>query len=127
MKRQASILLFSAGLALGVGATLASGALAEKISQGRKNSAKILLENEKVRVREVTLYPEDQKPGMHHHEYPHVGVILDAGVLKFNNPDGTTESATFQSGGAGFRETNVTHEVINASKKPMRIVEVEIK
>lgn len=127
MKRKASILLFSAGLVIGVGATLASGVLAEKLGQARKNSAKILLENEKVRVREVTLYPEDQKPGMHHHDYPHVGVILDAGTLKFNNPDGTTESAVFKSGGAGFRETNVTHEVINASKNPMRIVEVEIK
>jgi beta-alanine degradation protein BauB len=88
--------------------------------------AKVLLENERVRVREVKLEP-GVKPGPHTHPYAHVGVILDPGTLQFNNPDGKSEQVTFKSGSVGWRDAKVTHEVINISQSPMRIIEVEIK
>ena len=88
--------------------------------------AKVLLENERVRVREVRLEP-GVKPGPHTHPYAHVGVILDPGTLQFINPDGKTEQVTFKSGSVGWREAKVTHEVVNVSQSPMRIIEVEIK
>jgi len=91
-----------------------------------ETSAKVLLENERVRVREVRLDP-GVKPGPHTHPYAHVGVILDPGTLQFNNPDGKSEQVTFKSGSVGWREAKVTHEVVNISQSPMRIIEVEIK
>src|SRR6058998_483978 len=90
-----------------------------------ENAARILLENERVRVREVKLEP-GVKPGPHTHPYAHVGVILDPGTLQFNNPDGKSEQVTFKSGSVGWRDAKVTHEVINISQSPMRIIEVEI-
>jgi len=89
-------------------------------------AAKILLENERVRVREVRSEP-GVKPGPHTHPYAHVGVILDAGTLQFNDPDGKSEKRTFKSGDVGWRDAKVTHEVVNVGKSPMRIIEVEIK
>jgi hypothetical protein len=93
----------------------------------RKNTSKIVLENDRVRVKDATFYPEDKHPGMHTHEFPHVGVIIDGGTLKFNSPDGKTETMVLERGGAGYREANVTHEPINTGTTPVRVIEVEIK
>jgi quercetin dioxygenase-like cupin family protein len=91
-----------------------------------ENTAKVLLENDRVRVREVRLEP-GVKPGPHTHPYAHIGVILDGGTLQFIDPDGKTEKRTFKSGDVGWRDAKVTHEVVNVSVLPMRIIEVEIK
>ena len=95
-------------------------------SSATENTAKILLENERVRVREVRL-ERGMKPGPHTHPYAHVGVILDAGTLQFNDPDGKSEKRTFESGDVGWRDAKVTHGVVNVGKSPMRVIEVEIK
>ena len=94
--------------------------------EAAETPATVLLENERVRVREVLLEP-GVKHGPHTHPYAHVGVILDPGTLQFNNPDGKSEQVTFKSGSVGWRDAKVTHEVVNISKSPMRIIEVEIK
>jgi len=91
-----------------------------------ENAAKVLLENERVRVRAVRFEP-GVKPGPHTHPYAHVGVILDAGTLQFNDPDGKSDKRTFKSGDVGWRDAKVTHEVVNVGSSPMRIIEVEIK
>jgi len=115
---------FLAGLTAG---TLVTGFLFYFHPAGAaENAAKILLENERVRVREVRLEP-GVKPGPHTHPYAHVGVILDAGTLEFNDPDGKSEKRTFKSGDVGWRDAKVTHEVVNVGKSPMTIIEVEIK
>jgi mannose-6-phosphate isomerase-like protein (cupin superfamily) len=92
-----------------------------------KNTSKIVLENDRVRVKDAMFYPDDPHPGMHTHEVPHVGVIIDGGTLKFNSPDGKTETMVLERGGAGYREAHVTHEPINTGKSPVRVIEVEIK
>jgi hypothetical protein len=43
----------------------------------RKNTSRIVLENDRVRVKDATFYPEDAHPGMHTHELPHVGVVIE--------------------------------------------------
>ncbi len=97
-----------------------------QVAAAQKNSTKLLLENEKVRVKLQTFVPGVQ-PGMHTHELPHVGVPLDDGKLKFNYPDGKTEVLELKRGTAGYRDANVTHEAINIGAKPIRVIEVEIK
>jgi hypothetical protein len=121
-------LTFCLGVITGV--ILASGtwmAASGVQTGGHKNTSKIVLENDRVRVKDAMFYPDDPHPGMHTHEYPHVGVIIDGGTLKFNSPDGKTETMVLERGGAGYREAHVTHEPINIGTAPVRVIEVEIK
>jgi quercetin dioxygenase-like cupin family protein len=87
----------------------------------------IALENERVRVRDVTFPPGVLETGMHTHKYAHVGVILTEGALLFTDPAGKTERVEFKAGSVGFREANATHQVANPGTSPMRVIEVELK
>jgi mannose-6-phosphate isomerase-like protein (cupin superfamily) len=128
MSRHKSVFIFGVGLSLGVVITLVAvkwgevgGAAAEK------SHSKVVLENDLVRVKEAVFAPGDKNPGMHTHEYAHVGVVIDGGTLKFNYADGKSETLDLKRGGAGFREANVTHEAVNLGRQPVRVIEVEIK
>ena len=92
-----------------------------------KYSIKIALENDRVRVRDVTFPPGVADTGMHTHEYPHVGVILTPGSLTFTEPGKPTETTKFDIGSVGYREAHVTHQAANPGKTPMRVIEVELK
>jgi mannose-6-phosphate isomerase-like protein (cupin superfamily) len=94
---------------------------------GEKSTSKIVLENERVRVKEAIFAPGDTNAKMHTHEFPHVGVVIDGGKLRFNYADGKTESMDLPRGGVGYREANVTHQAINPGREPVRVIEVEIK
>jgi len=94
---------------------------------GQKSSSKIVLENDRVRVKDAVFAPGDANAGMHTHDLPHVGVVIDGGTLKFNYPDGKTETMDLPRGGVGYREANVTHQPINPGREPVRVIEVEIK
>ncbi len=119
--------VFAVGIAVGIAATVGAMAWTKGVSAIEKSRSRIVLENERVRVKEAIFAPGDKKPGMHTHEYPHVGVIIDGGTLRFNYPDGKTETLNLPRGAAGYREANVTHEAINTGSKPVRVIEVEIK
>ena len=93
----------------------------------QKNTSKVVLENDRVIVKDATFYPGDKAPGMHTHKLPHVGVIIDGGTLVMRSPDGKTETMNLQRGGAGYREANVTHEPMAQGTTPIRVIEVELK
>ncbi len=125
---------FTTGLA--VGALLATIALlgggvmarANDASQATTKSqsvAKVVLENARVRVRDVTFPPG--VTGMHTHELAHVGIVIEGGTLVFKYPDGKSETAKLDVGGVGFRDANVTHEPTNTGSTPIRVIEVELK
>lgn len=118
---------FAAGLILGVTATIGAVTWTSGAAAAEKNSSRVVLENDKVVVKEAIFMPGDRKPGMHIHKYAHVGVPIDGGKLQFNYPGGKTETADLKPGAPGFREANVTHEAINMGDKPVRVIEVEIK
>jgi len=90
-------------------------------------SIKIVLENDRVRVRDVTFPPGVPDTGLHMHEYPHVGVILTPGSLTFTEPGKPTETTRFETGSVGYREAHVTHQAANPGRTPMRVIEVELK
>jgi mannose-6-phosphate isomerase-like protein (cupin superfamily) len=102
----------------------ASGAAVQAGSTGEKG-VKIVLDNARVRVRDVTFPPGSS--GMHTHALAHVGVVIQGGTLVFKYPDGKQETATLESGGVGFRDANVTHEPVNTGTTPVRVIEVELK
>jgi mannose-6-phosphate isomerase-like protein (cupin superfamily) len=109
---------FVVGVALGTALTL----VATGQTQG---SAKVVLENARVRVRDVTFPPGPT--GMHTHELPHVGVVIQGGTLVFKYADGTSETAKLEAGSVGFRDANVTHAPMNPGSTPVRVIEVELK
>jgi quercetin dioxygenase-like cupin family protein len=96
-------------------------------AQTAKYTSKIVLENERVRVRDVTFPPGVMDTGLHTHDLPHVGVILTAGSLVFTESGKTTDTTKFEAGSVGYRAANVTHQVANPGKAPMRVIEVELK
>jgi quercetin dioxygenase-like cupin family protein len=126
---------FAAGLAAGAVlamvffAAVRGGKRVEASGQtaaASKDGVKIVLENPRVRVRDVTFRP-GTSAGMHTHDLPHVGVVIQGGTLVFKYPDGKSETMKLEAGGAGFREANVTHEPTNPGKTPVRVIEVELK
>jgi mannose-6-phosphate isomerase-like protein (cupin superfamily) len=98
---------------------------AQATAQNADAHVKVVLENDRVRVRDVTFPPG--VTGMHTHKLAHVGVVIDGGTLVFRYPDGKTETAKLDRGGAGFRDANVSHEPTNPGKTPVRVIEVELK
>lgn len=126
---------FAAGLAAGAiitavffaGSPVGHGLEASaQPAAAQKNTAKIVLENSRVRVRDVTFLP-GTSAGMHTHDLPHVGVVIQGGTLLFKYPDGKSETMKLDAGGAGYRDANVTHEPTNPGKTPVRVIEVELK
>jgi mannose-6-phosphate isomerase-like protein (cupin superfamily) len=89
-------------------------------------TSKIVLENARVRVKDVT-FPPGVSAGMHTHDLAHVGVIIQGGTLIFKSPDGKTETAKLETGGVGYRDANVTHDPMNPGKTAVRVIEVELK
>jgi quercetin dioxygenase-like cupin family protein len=92
-----------------------------------KYSTRVVLENDRVRVREAVFPPGVLDTGMHTHDLPHVGVILTRGELIFTEQGGRTERVAFDAGSVGYRDANVTHQVANPGTAPMRVLEVELK
>jgi mannose-6-phosphate isomerase-like protein (cupin superfamily) len=123
-KRLAGV--FCIGLVTGIAATIGAVTWTGGAWASAKNSSKVLLENDRVRVKEAVFMP-GEKPGMHTHDLPHVGVIIDGGTLEFKAPDGKVETLQLPRGAAGYRPANVTHEPINPGTTPIRVIEVEIK
>ncbi len=105
----------------------AGGMIAASRAQAGKYTSKVVLENDRVRVRDVTFPPGVMDTGLHTHELPHVGVILTPGVLVFTESGKPTETTKFEAGSVGYRGANVTHQVANTGKTPMRVIEVELK
>lgn len=99
----------------------------EAAAAEQKYENRIVLENELVRVREVTFPAGVADTGMHTHDLAHVGVILTPGSLRFTDPGGQVDVVEFTAGSVGFREANATHMVAAAGDTPMRVIEVEIK
>ena len=114
MRRKILLFSISASLTLWLG-------LAQKPEEKRK----VLLENERVRVREVLMEPGiDYAP--HTHQFPHVGVIVKGGSLQFTEK-GKSETVDFKDGSVGWRDAGVTHSIRNVSKTTVHVVEVELK
>jgi mannose-6-phosphate isomerase-like protein (cupin superfamily) len=112
------------------GTSVRAGSRSETVSQasGAAGSAsKVVFENARVRVKDVTFPPGGGDQKMHTHDLAHVGVILTPGSLVFAEPGKPTETVKFDVGSVGFREAKVTHSATNPGQQPMRVIEVELK
>ena len=121
--------VFAVGIATGVAGVAVAGLVTEPAAaQGAvRFESKIVLENDLVRVKDVTFPAGIADTGMHTHDLAHVGIILTEGALRFTDPSGTVETVKFTPGTVGFREANATHMVASVGPGPMGVIEVEIK
>ena len=94
---------------------------------------KILLENDKVRVLEVTLGPKELEP-VHHHQWPSVLYIIEAGDFIDRDSKGNVimdtrkipEPLVFPL--TMYKEPEAPHSVENLSdSKTIRLIRVEMK
>jgi quercetin dioxygenase-like cupin family protein len=110
-----------------VAALRASEPAASPSANAPASASKVVLENSRVRVKDVTFAAGVADAPMHTHALPHVGVILTAGTLVFSEPGKPAEVVHFDVGSVGYREANVTHRATNPGPTPMRVIEVELK
>ncbi|WP_282017633.1 nuclear transport factor 2 family protein [Salegentibacter mishustinae] len=97
------------------------------------NNHKILLENDQVRVLEVYLAPEEKEP-LHHHKWPSVLYIQEAGnFVDYDSDDKVIFDTQKLSEPLSFpltmtKKPEAPHSVVNLSKtKPIRLIRVEMK
>ena len=109
-----------------VAAALAQSAIAAA-PDASTSTSRVVLENPRVRVKEVVFAPGVLDTDMHTHDLAHVGVILTKGTLVFTDRDGKTERVAFEVGSVGYRDANATHRVANPGPDPMRVIEIELK
>ena len=97
------------------------------------NNHKILLENDKVRVLEVTLAPNELEP-VHHHQWPSVLYIMEAGDFIDRDADGNVimdsrkipEPLVFPL--TMYKNPEAPHSVENLSDtKTIKLIRVEMK
>jgi quercetin dioxygenase-like cupin family protein len=119
-------IVFTALVTLGPVALVARQQEKPSAPGGSQHKSRVVLENERVRVKEVIFPAGVTRTGQHTHDLPHVGVILTAGALMFTE-GGKSETVKFAAGDVGFRPAKATHDVGNPGKSDMRVIEVEIK
>lgn len=94
--------------------------------QGRVGStARVQIDTDRVRVTEYSFEPGG-RTGWHVHEYDYVVVPQTDGLLRIEDKEGVREAA-LRAGEPYARPAGVEHEVINAGRKPLVFIEVEIK
>ena len=89
-------------------------------------SAKVFIDNERVRVTEWRFAP-GAATGWHRHEMDYVVVPMVDGELELVGPDGARSRAQLKQGVPYFRNAGVEHDVINANAFEFAFVEIELK
>lgn len=90
-----------------------------------KNVAKLILENEKVRVMEFRIKP-GKKAIMHNHPNPHVVHFMTNTRLKLTTPDAKADKLTLKAGQTIWMEPG-SHEAENIGKILTHYLVVEVK
>jgi mannose-6-phosphate isomerase-like protein (cupin superfamily) len=145
MEKRAAIFLVGAGILSGYalasvsqGAAMAAnppikatcpwGPEYDSVRAAPKNH-KVLLENDRVRVLDVTVQPGEREP-LHAHCRPSVLYITQRGALRDRDKDGHVvldEASAPPLPAVQWHETEPLHSVENLDAKPLHIVRIELK
>jgi mannose-6-phosphate isomerase-like protein (cupin superfamily) len=93
---------------------------------------KVVLENDRVRVLEVTVRPGEKEP-LHMHRLPSVMYVMAEDNIRDYDADGKllydskTDKAPPKTPYTVWMEPQAPHLVENLSKKPLRLLRVELK
>ena len=86
---------------------------------------KVLLENEDVKVLEVTFKP-GQSDELHRHNVM-TFYAIEGGKMQVALPDGTVKENEIPTGRIGNRKTITTHQVKNIGENTVKVIVVEHK
>ncbi len=113
-------------LALACASIAAPPALrAQDLVQVAPAAARVLFEDDRVRVVEVVYKPGFETPVHTHPEY--AAYALDAGKLRVKRADGQTETFDIKAGEAVHFQAEGPHSTVNLGKKPFRAIYTELK
>ena len=93
---------------------------------------KVVLENDKVRVLEVTVQPGEREP-VHAHKWSSVLYVMEEENIRDYDADGNviydtkTDKNPMKTPYTIWMEPQAPHSVENLSKKPLRLMRVELK
>ena len=87
---------------------------------------KVLLENDRVRMREIVL-PPGSATGQHTHQYPELAYVFTDGRLRVSTPGAEPVTEQWHAGEARWREAGVTHDLANTGDQPMRVLVIDVK
>jgi quercetin dioxygenase-like cupin family protein len=107
-------------------ALLALGATALPRQAAPAVSRKVVLENDRVNVVEITVEPGGVIP-RHRHERDAVIVTLEGEKLEEILPDGNRNVRELKPGGASWRAKGHEHEERNTGKTRIRVYIIELK
>ncbi len=85
------------------------------------------IDNEYVRVLSVVDQPLKQPGALHEHKLNRVMIYLDPGEIQLRYKDGQEENQHWNAGDVAWSPASGLHTSRNASPKPVRIVEIELK
>ncbi len=88
--------------------------------------AKLQIDNERVRVTEYRFAPNAETT-FHRHEFDYIVVPQTNGNLLLIDANGEETQAQLTQGISYYREAGVEHNVINAGKKELVFIEIEMK
>ena len=116
-------MLLVALIGMFVGSTL-HAAMADDPMKVAPDMYKLVFENDRVRVMEVTFQPGQKIPK---HSHPdHYIYVAEGGSIKINKPDGTTADANFTVGQVVWISAE-THWAQNTGTSVVRLVVNELK
>jgi quercetin dioxygenase-like cupin family protein len=93
---------------------------------------KVVLENERVRVLEVTVQPGEREP-IHGHKWPSVMYVMAEDLIRDYDRDGkllydsSGDTARMKTPYTIWMPPQAPHSVENLSKTPLRLLRVELK
>jgi quercetin dioxygenase-like cupin family protein len=113
------------GACLPAALVLAPIAAAQDMVQVMGNKAKVVLENERVRVIELEVAP-GASTGMHSHAGDQLVVFLSGGQAMQTNADGTKRAMDRKPGEVAWSGP-VTHDTRNSGKQKVHTLVIELK
>jgi quercetin dioxygenase-like cupin family protein len=112
-------------LAVGLGGGLMVSR-AQAPTAAPRPAVKLLIENDRVRVREIVL-PPGGSTGQHTHQVPELAYVFTEGTVKVSTPRAKPVIEQWPAGVARWRDAGVTHELTNAGDQPMRVLVIDVK
>jgi hypothetical protein len=96
-------------------------------AQQKKDTIRVLVENEKIKLTEYVSSPGKDicGPGMHSHP-AHLSIMLTDAVVRLTMPDGKKQDFNLKTGTAFWSDAE-SHMVINNGNKTARVYLVELK
>jgi quercetin dioxygenase-like cupin family protein len=91
-----------------------------------KPQVSVLLENDRVRVREIVL-PAGAATGQHTHQVPELSYSFTDGPIQVTAPGAEPVVEQWVAGQARWRDAGVTHDVRNIGSADMRVIVIDVK